>query len=197
MQLATRSLRRTNQERLCCLFQATVRAPPERNMTRRTLPFMYGVGIPPFLLISFICYWAYGNEVAPNVLDNLSGPKWAVALAYIAGAAQIIVSFHVRFVTPGFCVMLLLVHVSQVGSRSGSACQTSPRCRLLSGFFFNYFMSKSKFMHILADLPGIWPFFNGVSFVIIRATLEKVSSEHSKVHSAVTSSFCVPLKLSM
>ena len=81
------------------ISQATVRAPPERNMTRKTLPFMYGVGIPPFLLISFICYWAYGNDVAPNVLDNLSGPKWAVALAYIAGAAQIIVSFHVIFPT--------------------------------------------------------------------------------------------------
>ena len=58
---------------------------------------MYSVGSLAFLLISFICYWAYGSELSPNVIENLSGPKWVIALAYIAGAAQIIVSFHVSF----------------------------------------------------------------------------------------------------
>ena len=56
---------------------------------------MYSVGSLAFLLISFVCYWAYGNGIEPNVIQNLSGPSWAVALAYIAGAAQIVVSFHV------------------------------------------------------------------------------------------------------
>lgn len=56
---------------------------------------MYSIGSLAFLLVSFVCYWAYGSDIAPNVIQNLSGPNWAIALAYIAGAAQIVVSFHV------------------------------------------------------------------------------------------------------
>ena len=56
---------------------------------------MYLIGTLPFLLISFIGYWAYGNGVGYNILYSNSGPTWAIALAYVAAAAQIVVSFHV------------------------------------------------------------------------------------------------------
>ncbi|DBA99266.1 TPA: Proline transporter [Trebouxia sp. C0006] len=76
-------------------IQATVRAPAARNMITKTLPMMYLIGTLPFLLISFIGYWAYGNEVGYNILYSNSGPTWAIALAYVAAAAQIVVSFHI------------------------------------------------------------------------------------------------------
>lgn len=76
-------------------IQATVRAPAARNMITKTLPMMYLIGTIPFLLISFIGYWAYGNEVGYNILYSSSGPTWAIALAYVASAVQIIVSFHI------------------------------------------------------------------------------------------------------
>ena len=77
------------------LLQATVRAPAARNMITKTLPFNYLVGSVPFLFLSFVGYWAYGNEVGYNILYSSSGPKWAIALAYVCAAVQIIVSFHV------------------------------------------------------------------------------------------------------
>lgn len=40
-------------------------------------------------------YWAYGNEVSPNLTDSLSGPAWAKAVAYMAAFVQILVSLHV------------------------------------------------------------------------------------------------------
>ncbi len=40
-------------------------------------------------------YWAYGNGVAANLTDSLSGPPWAKALAYMAAFFQILVSLHV------------------------------------------------------------------------------------------------------
>lgn len=40
-------------------------------------------------------YWAYGNEVAANLTDSLSGPAWAKAVAYMAAFFQILVSLHV------------------------------------------------------------------------------------------------------
>lgn len=76
-------------------IQATVRAPAARNMIRKTLPFNYLVGSVPFLFLSFVGYWAYGNEVGYNILYSSSGPKWAIALAYVCAAVQIIVSFHI------------------------------------------------------------------------------------------------------
>lgn len=72
-----------------------MRAPAARNMITKTLPMMYLIGTLPFLLISFIGYWAYGNEVGYNILYSNSGPTWAIALAYVTAAAQIVVSFHV------------------------------------------------------------------------------------------------------
>jgi len=79
--------------------QATVRAPAARNMITKTLPMMYLIGTLPFLLISFIGYWAYGNGVGYNILYSNSGPTWAIALAYVAAAAQIVVSFHVSLLS--------------------------------------------------------------------------------------------------
>ena len=38
---------------------------------------------------------AYGNTVAPNLITNLSGPKWAKTIAYLGVFIQVIVSFQV------------------------------------------------------------------------------------------------------
>ena len=98
---------------VACVLQATVRAPAARNMITKTLPMMYLIGTIPFLLISFIGYWAYGNEVGYNILYSSSGPTWAIALAYVASAVQIIVSFHVSF-----CHTLLPTQLSDTRSVS-------------------------------------------------------------------------------
>ena len=99
-------------DNLSMLLQATVRAPAARNMIRKTLPFNYLVGSVPFLFLSFVGYWAYGNEVGYNILYSSSGPKWAIALAYVCAAVQIIVSFHVSHWTWSayLCMDVVLVH---------------------------------------------------------------------------------------
>ena len=41
-------------------------------------------------------YRAYGNGVYPNVLANLSGPKWAITVAQLAAWFQCIISTQVN-----------------------------------------------------------------------------------------------------
>ncbi|KAK9807574.1 hypothetical protein WJX72_003132 [[Myrmecia] bisecta] len=75
-------------------LQATIRPPTVRNFNYITLPLTYVVGCFPWIILTFVGWWAYGNEVTPNLIDSLSGPKWAKALAFMTAFAQIIVSLH-------------------------------------------------------------------------------------------------------
>ncbi|DBB02144.1 hypothetical protein WJX82_003722 [Trebouxia sp. C0006] len=75
-------------------LQATVRPPVVRNFNYIVLPFTYIVGCFPWIILSFVGYWAYGNDVGANLTDSLSGPPWAKALAYMAAFFQILVSLH-------------------------------------------------------------------------------------------------------
>ena len=93
-------------------MQATVRAPAARNMITKTLPMNYLIGSTPFIFLSFVGYWAYGNDVGYNILYSSSEPKWAIALAYVAAAIQIIVSFHVSAHNLAYVVAAIWITVS-------------------------------------------------------------------------------------
>lgn len=75
-------------------IQATVRAPAVRNM-RKTITLYYIFAMSLWIVLTFVGYWAYGNGVYPNMLSNLSGPKWAVTVAFVAAWLQIIVSVQI------------------------------------------------------------------------------------------------------
>lgn len=53
-------------------------------------------GTVPIIMLTFIGYWAYGNNVAPYMLNSVSGPKPAITVANVAAFLQSIVSLHVR-----------------------------------------------------------------------------------------------------
>lgn len=75
-------------------LQATVRPPVVRNFNYIVLPFTYIFGCFPWVILAFVGYWAYGNDVGANLTDSLSGPSWAKAVAYMAAFFQILVSLH-------------------------------------------------------------------------------------------------------
>ena len=77
-----------------CL-QATVKEPCVRNFIV-ALCIEYALGATPFVVMSFVGYWAYGNGLAPNIIGNLSGPPWAITLAFLAAFLQIIISLQAR-----------------------------------------------------------------------------------------------------
>lgn len=78
-----------------CAPQATVREPSIKNM-KKALGLQLSAGTLPVLVLTFVGYWAYGNDVAPYMLNSVSGPKSAVTVANAAAFLQTIVSLHVR-----------------------------------------------------------------------------------------------------
>lgn len=75
-------------------IQATARAPAIKNM-RKAIGIVYAFGMSLWIVMAYIGYWAYGNGVTPNLLINLSGPKWAITLAWVAAWTQTIVSLQI------------------------------------------------------------------------------------------------------
>jgi amino acid permease len=75
-------------------IQATIRDPPVQNFYK-SLIVTYGFGAPIFLVMSFVGFWAYGADVDPNLLNNLSGPKWAITVAWLAVFIQSVVSLQI------------------------------------------------------------------------------------------------------
>jgi hypothetical protein len=55
----------------------------------------FTVGTFPFLVLTFVGYWAYGNTANPYLLLSLGGPKSLVTIANAAAFLQAIVSLHV------------------------------------------------------------------------------------------------------
>lgn len=75
-------------------MQATVKEPSVRNM-KKALDLQFTVGTLPILMLTFVGYWAYGNDVVPYMLNSVSGPKSAVTVANAAAFLQTVVSLHV------------------------------------------------------------------------------------------------------
>ena len=74
--------------------QATIKSPTSKNINK-ALWLQFTVGSVPFILLTIVGYWAYGNMAFPYLLINLSGPKWAITLANVTALLQALVVFHV------------------------------------------------------------------------------------------------------
>jgi hypothetical protein len=79
-------------------MQATIRQPTRTNIYK-ALGMQFTVGTFPFLVLTFVGYWAYGNTANPYLLLSLSGPKSLVTIANAAAFLQAIVSLHI-YATP-------------------------------------------------------------------------------------------------
>ncbi|KAJ8764039.1 hypothetical protein K2173_004929 [Erythroxylum novogranatense] len=75
-------------------IQATVRDPVVGNMLK-ALSMQSVVGSLPMYAVTFAGYWAYGSSTSSYLLNNLSGPVWAKALANIAAFFQAVIAFHI------------------------------------------------------------------------------------------------------
>jgi hypothetical protein len=79
-------------------LQATIRQPTTTNIYK-ALGMQFTVGTFPFLVLTFVGYWAYGNTANPYLLLSLGGPKSLVTIANAAAFLQAIVSLHI-YATP-------------------------------------------------------------------------------------------------
>ncbi|KAG0606815.1 hypothetical protein M758_9G170100 [Ceratodon purpureus] len=79
-------------------MQATIKSPTSKNINK-ALWLQFTVGSVPFILLTIVGYWAYGNMAFPYLLINLSGPKWAITLANVTALLQALVVFHI-YATP-------------------------------------------------------------------------------------------------
>jgi hypothetical protein len=79
-------------------MQATIRQPTTTNIYK-ALGMQFTVGTFPFLVLTFVGYWAYGNTANPYLLLSLGGPKSLVTVANAAAFLQAIVSLHI-YATP-------------------------------------------------------------------------------------------------
>jgi hypothetical protein len=78
------------------IAQATIRQPTTTNIYK-ALGMQFTLGTFPFLLLTFVGYWAYGNGASVYLLSSLGGPKSLVTIANAAAFLQAIVSLHVSF----------------------------------------------------------------------------------------------------
>lgn len=133
-------------------IQATVRDPPVKEFYK-SLIVTYGVGAPVYLIMSLVGYWAYGNTVAPNLITNLSGPKWAKTIAYLGVFIQVIVSFQV-YASPIFEAFDTWFGDERVWS--------------IKNILFR-FVYRTIFVAVLAFVAALLPFFG--DFVALIGSL--------------------------
>ncbi len=79
-----------------CRLQATIRQPSTTNIYK-ALGMQFTVGTFPFLVLTFVGYWAYGSAVQPYLLLSLHGPKSLITIANSATFLQALVCLHVSF----------------------------------------------------------------------------------------------------
>ena len=76
------------------VMQATIRRPATTNIYK-ALWLQFTIGTIPFVVLTFVGYWAYGNAVYPYILINLSGPKPLIIATNITAFLQALVALHV------------------------------------------------------------------------------------------------------
>ncbi|KAH9541725.1 hypothetical protein CY35_14G080600 [Sphagnum magellanicum] len=79
-------------------MQATIRQPSTTNIYK-ALGMQFTVGTFPFLVLTFVGYWAYGSKVQPYLLLSLHGPKSLITIANSATFLQALVCLHI-YATP-------------------------------------------------------------------------------------------------
>ena len=79
-------------------IQATIPSAPENP----SKPMWRGVVVAYIMVaicyfpVSFIGYWAFGNQVDDNILITLNKPKWLIALANMMVVIHVIGSYQVH-----------------------------------------------------------------------------------------------------
>ncbi|CAM6069756.1 unnamed protein product [Sphagnum tenellum] len=74
-------------------LQAIVRPPIVQNIYK-ALGFQYIIDAIPVIVLTFVGYWAYGNNVNEYLLYSTSGPTWLVTVANVVAFLQILVTIH-------------------------------------------------------------------------------------------------------
>lgn len=75
-------------------LQATVKEPADREMFK-AFAVEYGIVAPIYFLVTWCGYWAFGSSTEVYLLDNFTGPKWALTVANCAAFIQIVPSLQV------------------------------------------------------------------------------------------------------
>jgi hypothetical protein len=71
-----------------------VRPPIVQNIYK-ALGFQYIIDAIPVIVLTFVEYWTYGNNVNEYLLYSTSSPTWLVTIANVMAFLQILVTIHV------------------------------------------------------------------------------------------------------
>ncbi|KAH0865110.1 hypothetical protein HID58_082321 [Brassica napus] len=94
-------------------IQATVKQPVVKNMMK-ALYLQFTAGALPLYAVTFIGYWAYGSSTSTYLMNSVTGPLWAKALANISAFLQSVISLHI-FASPTYEFM-----DTKYGTKGGS-----------------------------------------------------------------------------
>ena len=71
-----------------------MKQPVVKNMMK-ALYLQFTAGALPLYAVTFIGYWAYGSSTSTYLMNSVTGPLWAKALANISAFLQSVISLHV------------------------------------------------------------------------------------------------------
>ncbi|KAG0607311.1 hypothetical protein M758_8G018700 [Ceratodon purpureus] len=146
-------------------MQATVKEPSIRN-TKKALILQFTVGTFPIVLLTFVGYWAYGNDVSPYMLNSASGPKSALTVANAAAFLQTVVALLI-YGSPIYEFMD--TYFLKKGSHEWSFHSVLVR-----------FITRTTYMAISTFLGALLPFFG--DFVALTGALAAFPLEAALVH---------------
>lgn len=147
-------------------MQATVKEPSIRNM-KKGLGLQFTVGTFPILMLTFVGYWAYGNTVAPYMLNSaVSGPKSALTVANAAAFLQTIVATHI-YASPIYEFMD--THFEKKGGHEWSTQRVIVRL-----------VTRTTYILLSTFLGALLPFFG--DFVALTGALAAFPLESGLVH---------------
>lgn len=81
-------------------IQATIKHDPVTGFFK-AMTLTFAIGGPIFLLVTLVGFWAYGVDLDANLISNLSGPSWALALIWLGVFTQTLAVFQL-YCTPVF-----------------------------------------------------------------------------------------------
>ncbi len=160
-------------------LQATIRQPTTTNIYK-ALGMQFTVGTFPFLVLTFVGYWAYGNTANPYLLLSLGGPKSLVTIANAAAFLQAIVSLHVSSHPSQRPKLFVFAYIDGILS----ACCLSAKnldflkTEELSGFIQIYATPMYEFMdtHFARKDQGDWSAHSMLVRLITRGTYITIST---------------------
>jgi hypothetical protein len=126
----------------------------------------FTVGTFPFLVLTFVGYWAYGNAANPYLLLSLGGPKSLVTIANAAAFLQAIVSLHI-YATPMYEFMD--TYFARKGQSDWSLHSMLVR-----------FITRGTYITVSTFLGALLPFFG--DFIALTGAMAAFPLESGIVH---------------